>query len=147
MTFGDSFTSESPSGDRANPWPDYLAGYSGIKVYNYAQSGATCSNNIVPVPYPSVMEYQLSQYLAEVANGTVSVNTNESLYLLWIGTNDLGPGGFTTGDQWTGMTIVDFVGCTLEWMKQLYAYGARNFILMDVSYTNKLSGFVLTYFQ
>ena len=55
-------------------------------------AGATCSNNLTEKPFPSLFESQLPLFLAELHNGSLRVNQQETVYTLWIGTNDVGVG-------------------------------------------------------
>ena len=95
--------------------------------------GATCTDKLTPRIYPSVFESQLPTYFAEVANGTIDVNINETMFTLWIGTNDVGASALLTGHQTPGVTLVDTVSCSINWVKTLYESGARNFLFQNVS--------------
>lgn len=53
------------------------------------------------------------------------------MYTLWIGTNDVG--ALLTGYEKDGVTIVDTVGCAVDWVTALYENGARNFLFQNVS--------------
>ena len=105
----------------------------GFNLFPFAKSGATCSNNLTDRPFPSVFESQLPTYFTEVANGTLKLNPHETIYTLWIGTNDVGANALLTGGQAQGVTIVDTVGCAVNWVSTLYKSGARNFIFQNVS--------------
>lgn len=108
VSFGDSYTDDSRLGyfgshngsappvgwvnpanyhaaDGGRPWPQYVAQYSGANVYNYAVSGAVCSNQITPrtwstinAPFPDVDGYEVPAYLADskyaYPNGTKALN-------------------------------------------------------------------------
>jgi hypothetical protein len=69
------------------PWPVYATGYTNTTLYPFAHSGGTCSNNITPRPFPSVIENALPEYYALVDNGTIKLDPANTLYSLWIGTN------------------------------------------------------------
>ena len=116
-------------------WPIFAAEDGGFALYPFAKAGATCSNNITSRPFPSVFESQLPTYFAEVANGTLELDPAETMYTLWIGTNDVGYLGLLTGKQAPGVTVVDTVACAVTWVKVLYAAGARNFIFQNVSHS------------
>ncbi|EMF10903.1 carbohydrate esterase family 16 protein [Sphaerulina musiva SO2202] len=140
----------SASGGR--PWPQYVKQYTasnspsnpnGINLYNYAVSGAVCSNTLTPrsvtVPlnktilYPSVQEYELPAFLTDHLH-TTTIDPTSTIYALWIGTNDLGANAFLTDSQVPGKTIVDYTNCVLEIFHQLYyRAGARYFVLMNVA--------------
>ena len=111
----------------------YAARDGDFQLFPFARSGATCSNNITFRPFPSVFESQLPLYFAEKANGTLRLNPEETIYTLWIGTNDLGANALLTGGGANGVTVVDVVSCAVNWVKTLYRSGARNFLFQNVS--------------
>ncbi|PAV23314.1 carbohydrate esterase family 16 [Pyrrhoderma noxium] len=132
LTFGDSYTDIINIGDGGTAWPVYAADYANLTLFPFARSGATCSNNLTPRPFPSLFESQLPLYFSELKNGTLSINNDESVYTLWIGTNDIGQSALLTGDQLVGVSLVDVVSCTVNWVKTLYDSGARNFIFQNM---------------
>ena len=136
VTFGDSYTDITVSGDGGAPWPYYLAGYANLSLFGFAHSGATCSNASTPRIYPGVTEDEIPDYLAARANGTlqkVDEDLEGTVHTLWIGTNDLGVGELITGQQTPGVTVVDVADCVANWVRTLYAHGGRNFIFQNVS--------------
>ncbi|KAJ3046217.1 hypothetical protein HDV00_000029 [Rhizophlyctis rosea] len=168
VSFGDSYTDESrlgyfigtkgvppPVGWVAPPsnatasggksWPRIVSDKTGIKLHNYAVSGATCSNKITPkycdgclpsdIPFPSVTEYEVPAFLADQkqAYSKTKVDYKNTLFSIWIGTNDLGNGALITGNQLNGATLVDVTNCAVNAVKTLYKAGARNFIFQNVA--------------
>ena len=133
VTFGDSYTDVGSPADGGTAWPTYAAEYGHFDLFPFAKSGATCSNNLTDRPFPSVVESQLPLYFEGVANGTLKLDSDETMFTLWIGTNDVGRAALLTGDQIPGVTIVDTVGCAVNWVKVLYERGARNFVFQNVS--------------
>ena len=134
VTFGDSYTQvEQATGDGGQAWPVYVADYANLSLFPFARAGAVCSNNLTLKPFPPVMESQVPLFLEEKANRTLHLNQDETVYTLWIGTNDVGVGALLTGDQTKGVTVVDTVGCAVNWVRTLYQNGARNFIFQNVS--------------
>ncbi|KDQ21620.1 carbohydrate esterase family 16 protein [Botryobasidium botryosum FD-172 SS1] len=133
VTFGDSYSVQNV-GDGRVQWPDYVAGYLKIALYDYARSGATCSDLLTPREYPGVTEDELPLFLQQKKNGTVVLDRDplKTIYTLWVGTNDVGAGCLLTGDQKPGATIVDTTKCTIEWAKTLYKNGARNFLFQNM---------------
>jgi hypothetical protein len=82
-------------------WPRWIAKKTGVKSCNYAVSGAVCSNNIVArdvTPnflFPDVLGYEIPALKADLRVNTIpGINAKNTLYALWIGTNDLGGTGF-----------------------------------------------------
>lgn len=132
VDFGDSYSDVVSVGDGGTAWPVYAAGYTGISLFPFARSGATCSNNITFRPFPSIFESQLPLYFAEKENGTLRLPAEETLYTLWIGTNDLGANALITGSD-NGISVVDTTACAVNWVKVLYESGARNFLFQNVS--------------
>jgi hypothetical protein len=126
-------------------WPVYVASYSNntVSVYDFAHSGGTCSNKITPRPFPSVMETAIPEYKANVttkaghtyiigSNGTyVPLASQDTLYSIWIGTNDVGAGALLT-DPLPKVSVVNTTACVFDWVKALYDQGARNFLIQNV---------------
>ncbi|KAF3067123.1 hypothetical protein GL218_08900 [Daldinia childiae] len=125
-------------------WPHFASQQLGATTYNYAVSGATCSNEIVyrylesiHGPYPSVIDYEIPAFLADVkyasgkGNGTFLSNRKpyNTVYALWIGTNDLGNKGFLTDSQKRGATIPNFTDCIWSVFDAVYSTGGRRFVL------------------
>ena len=147
----------TPGGGRT--WPRYVVQYTGatkqgkwtpqMTLYNYAVSGAVCSNNITPRwleaindNFPSVLEYEASAFVADLpatkVNSTPAVplytlklTAQDSVYALWIGTNDLGIWAFLTDSQIPGKVLADYTSCVYNVFDKLYAQGGRHFVLMN----------------
>ncbi|KZT69467.1 carbohydrate esterase family 16 protein [Daedalea quercina L-15889] len=132
VTFGDSYTDVGDPGDNATAWPVYAAMYGNFTLYPYAKAGATCSNYLTPRLFPSVFEDELPLYFTERENGSLVLDLTDTMYTLWIGTNDVGVGELITGQQTPGVTLVDTVSCAVDWVKVLYMSGARNFIVQNM---------------
>ena len=114
-------------------WPVFASQDGDFDLFPFAKSGATCSNNLTDRPFPSVFESQLPAFFAEKANGSlVALKPEDTIYTLWIGTNDVGVGALLTGSQTLGVTVVDTVTCAVNWVQTLYKSGARNFIFQNV---------------
>ena len=133
VVFGDSYSDIVSVGDNGTAWPVYAAGYGPFNLFPFAKSGATCSNNLTNRPFPSIMESQLPLYFSEIENGMLRLDPSETVYSLWIGTNDIGQSALLTGDQTPGVTLVDVIECATNWVKILYESGARNFLFQNVS--------------
>jgi phospholipase/lecithinase/hemolysin len=134
VTFGDSYTDVVNVGDGGVAWPVYAAGYANVSLHPFARSGATCSNNITYRPFPSVFESQLPLYFTQKANHTLTLPSAQSLYTLWIGTNDVGANALLTtyGNLPGGASIVDTTECAVDWVRTLYRDGARNFVFQNM---------------
>ncbi|EEA28699.1 hypothetical protein TMatcc_002946 [Talaromyces marneffei ATCC 18224] len=167
VTFGDSYTDESRFGyfynnngnappvgwvDPVNnntasggyTWARYVASDANVNLYDYAVSGAVCSNEITPRwfahingNFPSVLEYEIPAYVADskyTTNGTpfLDIPPSETVYSMWIGTNDLGEAAFLTDSQVPGKTLPDYTECVFSALDKIYANGARFFVLQNV---------------
>ncbi|KAJ6540781.1 GDSL lipase/acylhydrolase [Mycena sp. CBHHK59/15] len=130
VTFGDSYTDVVITGDQATAWPVYAAGYAHVALHPFARAGATCSNNLTFRPFPPVFESQLPLYFTEKSNGSLRLSADETIYTLWIGTNDLGVSALLTGSN--EASLVDVTECMINWVKVLYESGARNFIFQNM---------------
>ncbi|KAI9870229.1 MAG: hypothetical protein M1830_004504 [Pleopsidium flavum] len=147
----------TPGGGRT--WPRYVVQYTGSEVnnqfvpqlnlYDYAVSGAVCSNLITPrffpsinADFPSVLEYEIPAYMNDskaVSNTTgkayftPALTQSNAVYAIWIGTNDLGVNLFLTDSQAAGKTITSFTDCIFVALDQLYASGGRYFVLNNIA--------------
>ncbi|KAI8946093.1 carbohydrate esterase family 16 protein [Xylaria longipes] len=136
-------TSNATAGG-GNSWPYYASQKLGATTYNYAVAGATCSNEIVyrylesiNGPYPSVVDYEVPAFKADVEYASTNPNTTflrnrtpeNTVYTLWIGTNDLGNGGFLLDQQVPEKTISDYIECLWSSFDGIYSTGGRRFAL------------------
>ena len=167
VVFGDSYTDDSRLGyfinndgdappvgyenpanyaaaDGGRPWPQYVAQYSGANIYNYAVSGAVCSNDITPrwfsaidAPFPDIKGYEVPAYLADseyvLPNGTKFMQdpVDETVYAIWIGTNDLGYDALIEDAQVPGTNISTYLDCVYNQLERVYDNGGRYFVIMN----------------
>lgn len=133
VTFGDSYTDTVAISNGGTQWPVYASGYAHVNLFPFARSGATCSNNITFRPFPSLFESQLPTYFNATAKGSKPgpLNAEQTIYTLWLGTNDVGSNALLTGSD--KASLVDVTECMINWVKVLYASGARNFLFQNVS--------------
>ncbi|KAF2243047.1 carbohydrate esterase family 16 protein [Trematosphaeria pertusa] len=169
VAFGDSYTDENRLGyfinhDGSAPpvgwdqpvglktasgglsWARYASIYSKTSLYNYAVSGAVCSNQVTPryfsainAPFPDIAGYELPAFVADSKykspNGTAffSGKSRDTAYTIWIGTNDLGNDAFLTDSQAKGKTLKDYTDCVYDTVGKLYKNGGRYFVLMNLA--------------
>lgn len=123
-------------------WGRIAANSTGANYYGYAVSGATCSNKIISrdfaaikQPFPSVLDYEIPAYKADTAFETLYPNrkADNTVYALWIGTNDLGYGAFLTDTNAAGTTISSYVDCIWEVFDNVYETGGRHFVLLNIA--------------
>ncbi|KAI0162135.1 carbohydrate esterase family 16 protein [Xylariaceae sp. FL1272] len=129
-------------------WPYFASKKLGAKTYNYAVSGAVCSNEIVSrylssidADFPSVKEYEVPTFQADVEYARNTPNTtffrdrtaDNSVYALYVGTNDLGEGGFLRDQQIQGKVITDYIECIWTVFDSLYSSGGRRFVLFQTA--------------
>jgi phospholipase/lecithinase/hemolysin len=66
-------------------------------------------------------------------NGTkhqkLDMDPSEFVVIIFVGTNDVGVHSFVTDDQNPQLSLVDLAGCQLQTIRNLYALGARRFIV------------------
>lgn len=123
-------------------WAQFAAQDAGARLMDYAVSGAVCSNHIVSRhfdaidrSFPSVMEDEMPSFLADLAFKTLYPRRTaaNTVYALWIGTNDLGPDAFLTDSQAPGKTISDYVDCVWAVLDSIYRRGGRRFVLLNTA--------------
>ena len=133
------------SADGGRTWAEYVKQYTGANLYNYAVSGAVCSNDITPrtwttiaADFPAIEQYELPAYLADsqyVVNGTkfLDIPVESTVYSMWIGTNDLGVWAFLTDSQVPGTTLATYMDCVFDQLQRIYDNGGRYFVLQNVA--------------
>ncbi|KAL2024506.1 hypothetical protein VTK56DRAFT_7549 [Thermocarpiscus australiensis] len=121
-------------------WAQFAAQGARASLMDYAISGATCSNKItaryfsaINKPFPSVMDDEIPSFQADVKYRTLYPRrtADNTVYALWIGTNDLGYGAFLSDSQAPGKTITDFVDCVWSVFDAIYKTGGRRFVLLN----------------
>ncbi|KAF8516085.1 carbohydrate esterase family 16 protein [Gautieria morchelliformis] len=130
VTFGDSYTDISVA--LFPLWPIYAADYGHLTMFDFARSGATCSNGLTPRTFPGVLEDEIPAFENATAHGNLTLPPSETLYTLWIGTNDVGVGELLTGQAVSGVSIVNTSACAVSWVQRLYDAGARNFFFQNM---------------
>jgi hypothetical protein len=129
-------------------WDRWVSNYTGAKLYNYAVSGAVCDNNMIyrylaPLsgPFPDVV-YEVNAFIADTKfiNTTTKTNTlytnrreDNTVYSMWIGTNDLGDAAFLSDSSLHQTTIPDYVDCIFNRFDEIYKNGGRYFVLMNTA--------------
>jgi len=129
-------------------WARFVSDNTGAMLYDYAVSGAVCDNNIIfrylasiNGPFPDVV-YEVDAFVADskFVNATTGKNSlftnrrsSNTVYSMWIGTNDLGAYGFLTDSSSNGTVISDYVDCIYSKFDTIYANGGRYFILMNTA--------------
>lgn len=115
--------------------------YSGANIYDYAVSGAVCDKTMAP-NRNGIAQNQMPAFLADnayVSNTTglpaLDNPSDETVYAVWIGTNDLGSGGFLTEvQQPTGLAATAYIDCVFDQLDQVYAgAGARRFVILNLA--------------
>jgi phospholipase/lecithinase/hemolysin len=137
-------------------WARYASIYSQATLYNYAVSGAVCSNQITPRTFsninaffPDIAGYEVPTYITESKyvrpNGTkfFTGKPDSTVYAIWIGTNDLGNNAFLTDSQVEGKTVADYMDCVYDQVGRLYENGARYFVLLNLAPLNLLPQYAL----
>ncbi|KAI1003340.1 hypothetical protein K3495_g4868 [Podosphaera aphanis] len=128
-------------------WARFVSRNTGANLYNYAVSGAVCDNKIVSRyvsaingPFPDVV-YEVNAFVADSSYSNAATNTsfypdrrdNNTVYSIWIGTNDFGVNGFLTDSNLGGNTLTTFSDCIFDKLDQIYAAGGRYFVLMNLA--------------
>ncbi|KAJ6779850.1 hypothetical protein PWT90_00846 [Aphanocladium album] len=112
----------------------------GSRFYNYAFSGGTCSlkvasqpASVLPGQIPTVLEYGVPAFEADLAFPCLYPDRqpDNTVYAIWIGTNDLGVAGYLLDRNVPGTTLDDLVGCVYASFDRIYASGGRRFVVMN----------------
>lgn len=99
-----------------------------------------CSNNItshwfdpINAPFPSVMEYEIEAFEKDIKYCKLYPDRrpDNTVYALWIGTNDLGIDGFLSDRNVAGTSITSFVDCLWQTFDHVYKAGGRRFIILN----------------
>ncbi|UNI17413.1 hypothetical protein JDV02_003755 [Purpureocillium takamizusanense] len=120
-------------------WGRLVANRTGARYYDYAVAGAMCADALVPrrlneidAPFPSVRDYELSAFDQGLQYDKLYPDRRDdnTVYALWIGTNDLGIDGFLGDRENAGQTLDSFVDCVWDVFDRIYETGGRRFVLM-----------------
>lgn len=93
-------------------------------------------------PFPDVLGYEIPAFEADTKyvdtkTGENTLYTNRqadnTVYSMWIGTNDLGVGALLTDDQAKGTNITTYIDCIYESFDRIYKTGGRYFVLMNTA--------------
>ena len=89
-----------------------------------------------------MVEYEIPAFIADkaaVRNGTgeayfaTNLTPNNTVYTMWIGTNDVGVGAFLTNSQIPGTLLTNYTDCVFSAFDTLYANGGRYFVLFNLA--------------
>jgi len=139
-------------------WNRLVADSTGAELFDYAVSGAVISNELTPrflssinADFPDVLSYEIPAFLADAAFINKSTGTNtlyknrksdNTVYALWIGTNDIGINAFfsdaeagstTYKGQLGANTLRDYTNAQFEVFDKLYAAGGRKFVIINLA--------------
>ncbi|KAH8117025.1 GDSL lipase/esterase [Phellopilus nigrolimitatus] len=156
FTFGDSYTTDGfnisagvdspvPGSTSSNGqnWVEFLSGTYNVtdtKVFNLASGGATSDASLVTPFEPTVLSIvdqvtQFNEFLAPKPVGA-QWSSNNSLFAIWIGINDVGD-----SFDFTNVTQVGFhkvlMARLFGQVEDLYEKGARSFLFLTVPPTNR----------
>ncbi|KAH6632642.1 GDSL lipase/esterase [Chaetomium tenue] len=121
-------------------WAQFAAKGAGAQLRDYAVGGAVCSNQIVSRnfdlikrTFPAILDDELPSFEADVAFKSLYPHrtAENTVYAVWIGTNDLGFDAFLSDSQTRGKTISDFVDCVFSVLDRVYKTGGRRFVLLN----------------
>ncbi|KAI9149051.1 Acetylesterase [Paramyrothecium foliicola] len=119
-------------------WPQYVEQYAGVNSYDYAVSGAVCDRSYQPGTRNGILQQQIPTFFSNKAyvnkttgRGILNIPQKETVYAIWIGTNDLGASVFLTEEQPKGLPITAYTDCVFNQLDRLYESGARKFVVMN----------------
>lgn len=129
-------------------WDRYVTWYlsqqkrRSVRLYDYAVSGAVCSNKITPRyfnlingNFPDIEGYEIPAFYADYHTGSLDIDPPTTVYAMWIGTNDLGAGALLTDSQVPGKTITDYLDCVYSSIDKVHTspINARYFVLFNIA--------------
>ncbi|KAI7706280.1 SGNH hydrolase, partial [Hortaea werneckii] len=91
----------------------------------------------IDAPFPDIKGYEVPAYLADSAyvlpNGTKFMQdpVDETVYAIWIGTNDLGYDALIEDEQVPGTNISTYLDCVYNQLERVYDNGGRYFVIMN----------------
>ncbi|KAL2266985.1 hypothetical protein VTJ83DRAFT_4262 [Remersonia thermophila] len=121
-------------------WAQYAARDAKAALRDYAVGGAVCSNSIVARhfaminrTFPAIVDDQLPSFKADIKYPALYPRrtADNTVYAVWIGTNDLGFDAFLSDSQAPGKTISDFVSCVFGVLDEVYKTGGRRFVVLN----------------
>ena len=148
VTFGDSYSDDgqhsygshnvSVTGSQTNKtfgggytWTQDLANLTGIINYDYALSGAVCSNDYVS-GFPSIFSDEIPLYLQDIESTAYrKVHAANTVYAVWVGTNDLGWKSIFSDSQSMGANLTTVTDCIWNLFDAIYHSGGRHFLLFN----------------
>jgi phospholipase/lecithinase/hemolysin len=121
-------------------WAQYAARDANAALRDYAVGGAVCSNSIVARhfaminrTFPAIVDDQLPSFKTDIKFKSLYPHrtADNTVYAVWIGTNDLGFDAFLSDSQAPGKTISDFVSCVFGVLDEIYKTGGRRFVVLN----------------
>jgi phospholipase/lecithinase/hemolysin len=121
-------------------WAQYAARGANATLRDYAVAGAVCDNKLVSRyfayinrTFPAILDDEIPSFQADVGFKSLYPHrtADNTVYAVWIGTNDLGFGAFLSDSQTPGKTISDFVGCVFSVFDSVYKTGGRRFVILN----------------
>ena len=103
---------------------------------------AFCSDDITPriitlgtntIDFPDVANYAIPAFTADAPG--LKLKPDETVYAMWIGTNDLGAGALLTDSQVPGKTVSDYLDCVYDSIDKISAnpINAKYFVLFNIA--------------
>lgn len=123
-------------------WGQLVQQTTGVAYFDYAISGAVCSNAITPrfsralgKIFPAVIEDELPSFIADTAFPELYGNStaDNTVYALWIITNDVGVNAILTDSQIAGTNITTYIECVWSVFDVIYLTGGRRFVLLNAA--------------
>jgi len=105
-----------------------------LLTYNFAYGGATIDASLVAPYVPTVLSLtdQVNEFLNNYSSkpSTAPWTTDNTLFSIWIGINDIGNSYSRTGDRFAFNDVL--LNAYFSLVQKLYNTGARNFLFINV---------------
>lgn len=120
-------------------WTQDVAKYTGATNDDFAIAGTTCSNAIISLylaainaPLPDIVGAEIPTFKSDLSTDLYAGATAENtVYSVWIGTNNIGWGAFLSDSQAPGTNLTSHVECVWSVFDAIYESGGRCFVLFN----------------
>lgn len=82
-------------------------------------------------PFPSVLEYEIPAFAKD--NKIFKLDLSETVFALWIGTNDIGAGSLVSSAQLHNVGLTNVTSCITEAVSKFQKLGAQKIVVLNMA--------------